>query len=182
MNDLDAAVVEDAGHEQAAVAVRRVLLAAHDGEAIVAEAALQPLDARHEELRLGDAPIEDVAVLVVVLVCFRSAAELAPEEAVLDRRVRQRGLECNAIDLRRKAAVLRGADVEEDLDVLLAQEPEEVLEGVAGVADGQELPRRHAAVTQKSILGAQLRHLADRKRVIGQTVAAADAARVFPPP
>jgi hypothetical protein len=58
----------------------RVLLAAHDGDAMTANADFEALDAVEKQRRFGKPPVEDVAFGVVEIAAVGPAAEFFAEE------------------------------------------------------------------------------------------------------
>jgi hypothetical protein len=109
------------------MAMRRILLAAHDRHAVLLCTAFETLDRLLEPLLLGNLPVEDVTVGVVELVTVRPAAELLAKEeipnACLSHELRQH----RRIDPRDITGVRPGSDIDEYLDPVFGQEPPEMI-------------------------------------------------------
>jgi hypothetical protein len=63
-----------AADEQVAMAEGRVLLAAHDRDAVLLDSRFQSLDPRSKEWRFGEARVEHIALGIVELCALRPAA------------------------------------------------------------------------------------------------------------
>jgi hypothetical protein len=74
---VDAALDEDAGDEEAAVAMGGIFFCAEKGDAKFLHAGFEAGEAVEEEFGFGDAVVEYVAFGVVVSVAFGAAAEFA---------------------------------------------------------------------------------------------------------
>src|SRR5690606_21809642 len=96
----------------------------------------QPLDAVLVELLRLDAVVVDLAVGTVARARLRAAAEELAQDEIADRRIRHGPLERPARELGREPTDRLAARVDEHLDVVRAQEPEELLDRVVAVAGG----------------------------------------------
>jgi hypothetical protein len=102
MQEFVAALDENPADQQTPMAMSRVFLAAHQGDAKLRNSALQSLYAGHKGGSGGPLAIENAAGVVVIFLAPGTAAELIAEEEVFDSRGRQVSLQGCAIELRGK--------------------------------------------------------------------------------
>jgi hypothetical protein len=75
---------ENAGDEQAAMAVRGIFFGAEERHAKFADAGFETRQTLLEEIGIGDAIVEDVAFGIVVFVAIRAATEFAAKIKILE--------------------------------------------------------------------------------------------------
>jgi len=84
VQELDAIACENATDEQAAVAIGRVLFAAHDGNPVHVGVFLQTSDSLAEKGCLGDAAVEDISIGVIERIALGAATQFLAHVAVLN--------------------------------------------------------------------------------------------------
>jgi len=131
-----APLCEDAAHQQAAMAVRRVFLAAHQRYAELRHAAFQALHAALKECVAGAFSIKDAALVVIIVIAAGSAAQFFAQEKVLHAGSGQLALERSLVELRRIFRIGRRTRVDHDLNSVACQQKRKSLEGMRGMADG----------------------------------------------
>jgi len=114
-----------------------------------APATSSSMPALFEVGRLRAAVVVDAAVGAVVLGAIRAPAELAPEEDVLDRVVRECLRESSLPDLRCPLRHGMRAHVHKHRDLLRAQQRDDLLRGVARVADAVDGRHRRYPYSQR---------------------------------
>jgi len=124
--------------QQAPMAMRGVLLAAHDRHPVLLRPSLKAADGPLEPILLGNLPIEDVTARIVEILPLRSTTQLPAEEEVLDVSLRdQLGQDSNVRPLD-ETRVGPGANVDQHLDPVLDQEATEVSGVVVRMADRED--------------------------------------------
>jgi hypothetical protein len=122
--------------EQASMAVVRVALAANKRETVGACSVDHPFDRRAERRFLRHGAVQRVALVVVVGLAGRTPTEFLAEEQVAHPVLSDGGLKLLAIEMRGEPRVREGADVDQELDLLLRDEAYEGVELVVRVPYG----------------------------------------------
>jgi hypothetical protein len=130
---------EHPSDEQPPMAMGGVLLAAHDGDAMLADAGQQALDSRAKVRGPRHPPVEDVPSGVVTVLVVGSSTEIAPEEDVAATSFLQPVRELIAVCPLSVAGVRPGAYVGDHLHARSLQEPCEALCRVARMSYGQQV-------------------------------------------
>jgi len=136
MQQFVAALDQNAANQQAAMAVRRVFLAAHQGHSELRHTAFQPFNAALEERIARALTVEDATARVVVIVSAWASAEFFAEEEVFDAASREIPSQSSLIELRRKLRVRRRPRIDDDLNAVAGQQSGKRLEAMRGMADG----------------------------------------------
>ena len=139
MLDGDAALLERARYQQCAMAVQRLLLAAHQGDAALVRCPHYAPHAVIEQVRFRQASIVDAPVLVVARPVRRPAAQLSAQEHVIYAGPLQRAAENAVVELGIVAAGRRRADVHYFVHAVFAQQIQERFRRVVRVADCENL-------------------------------------------
>jgi hypothetical protein len=124
---------EHPSDEQSAVAVLGILLCAHHRNPQHFDPMAKSLKPPSECCGARDRVVAHVTVLIVEVIVCRSATELAPKEDVLHAGCVQRVDEWLAVEPRRIARGWPRADVGDALNLLCAQQCQEVLQVVVRV-------------------------------------------------
>ncbi len=132
---------EDPANQQAAVAVRRVLLAAEHRDPVAPHPGDQSIEPAQEPWRAGDQVVADVALLVVEHVLGRPPAELGAQEHVANPGCRQRSFEWRPVELRRVPGAGNRSNVCDHIDRVLSQQTDQAVDVVIGMADAEDRPR-----------------------------------------
>jgi hypothetical protein len=125
VDDRNISCVENPGDEKEAVAVGRILLAAHHRDSILPRPVEQPVQTSLELLRVGHPPVEHMTVEIVELVTVGSAPKLLPKEHVLQALFFESKLEISAIELRVEPRERCSTYIDDDLDVVQFQQADE---------------------------------------------------------
>ena len=141
MLERDAVAGEHPADEQAAVAIGRILFAAHDGNAIHCAILFESSNALAKESRLGDTVVENIPIRVVERISLRAAAQFLAHVAVLDAPALNRALDLRVVEVRHISRKRLGADIHEHLYGMPLQQAEEDVEGMIRVADGVDAGR-----------------------------------------
>jgi len=121
---------QDAAHQQAAMAMSRIFLAAQQSYAKRDDPALQSFYTFHE-CRIGlHAAVEHVPVFVVIRRISRAATQFAAKKNVFDPALSKFSLHDFTVELRGKAGIGRGPSVHNHIDLMACQKPGKVLPGV----------------------------------------------------
>jgi hypothetical protein len=136
--DVHSVSQRDSRHQQASVAIGRVLLCAHGRDPHASRAVQQPLHAGGEELRLSYEVIADVSLGVVVTGVIWPAPKLLAQEDVADALFAKAPLKDGLIEAGGVSGMRPGAHVGDGLDPVADEEVEEVLERVIRVPDGEQ--------------------------------------------
>src|SRR5262249_31814023 len=134
---LESPVAPDVGHldavphshprdQEPAMAVRRILLAAHHRDHACPSLLLEYGDAGRERCRGSDLPVEDVSVGIEESVAVRPTPKLLAQEQIFDPGCAERGFESLSIELRRVPRPRVRADIGEHLYPVHYEEREEV--------------------------------------------------------
>jgi len=143
VEDACAALSEDTSDEKPAVALRRVLLAAHHSHSVTLCLPNEVQDALGKLRRRCNPGVQHEALVIVVLVGGRASTELVSEVHVPDATCRHRLPQDLLVELRDKAGPGAGPDVNKHIYAVGPQQSQEPLDGVARVADGEDrrIPR-----------------------------------------
>ena len=133
-----AAVDEDSRDEQEAVADGRILLAAHQRDAVLLDAGLDPVDPLQETRHFGERRVQHVPLVVVTVRLGRSAAEFLAHEQVLASGRHDGLLQRLAVELRAVLRIGLSPDIDQHVDLVLPQQSAEMLVGVIGMPDREE--------------------------------------------
>jgi hypothetical protein len=125
-------------NQQAAMAMGRVLFAAKQGDAIALDAGLKAGERFLEARFLAEMAIENVTSGVVALRVCRSAAEFRTQVEITEARLFQRALKMFPVILRRKFRIGRGAKIDHDLNLMLAQKVKPDIKVMLGVAESEK--------------------------------------------
>ena len=118
MTERHPVVGQNLADEQPAVALARLPLAAKQRDPMLASTAQEALNRRLKPWLLGHAVVASVAVLVVIRLPRRPAAELLPEEEIALAGPAKRRIELLAIEVRSDARVRVGPHVDDHLNTL----------------------------------------------------------------
>jgi len=144
MAKFDSSIGQDLADEEPTMAVVRISLAAHQGDAVAMCAIDEALDSGLEWLLFGHRSVQGVALCVVVLLACWPAAELLAHEHVAHATLRHGSLKLITVEVRRVARVRKGPHIDEDFDPLPQDEPRKFLELVVRVPYGPNSEaRRH---------------------------------------
>lgn len=125
------------GNKDGAMAFERFLFRAHEDEVELREPFLDAGEASAEQIRAGEPVKLDLSVLIAGWV-LRASAKFPAEVDIDDAGIGQGLLERLAVELGVCAAVGRGADITEGGDAVEAEQGQEAIRGVGGVADGED--------------------------------------------
>ena len=143
VHHLDTFGVERLRDEMRPVAVQRLLLRAHERDAMLRGPADDPGDTVPEIARPGDPFITDMTTLVVQGGICRTPAELTPEVHVMDAPSLERGGKRVPVEVGVEATPGCRAHVGHGGDAVLRQQCQETFQGVVGMADGEDRVFRH---------------------------------------
>lgn len=146
-------LAEYPANQEPAVAIERILFAAHYRCAILSRFVGQLLNALEEEGRPRHLRVEDVALRIIEVVADWAAAQLVAHIDVADFATLDGHLQLRAVELRHIPRVGLRAYIYERLDVVIFQERKKCVESVVGMTDGEDNER--LVVTA----GGLLRHL-----------------------
>jgi hypothetical protein len=133
-----AALGEYATDEQAAVAVGGVFLSAEKSDAESFHAGFKPCNRSLEAVIVAEAAVENMALGVVIGRVLRAAAQLRTKKKISKPGLLQRTLNKIPVKLRYVFGVGRTARIDHNLDGMPTQEFKPRLNGMVGVADGEE--------------------------------------------
>jgi len=134
----DAPLVEHAADQPSPMAVGRVFFSAQQGGAAVGDGLQKPLQTALEGGRAGQAVVADVPLGVVQIGPFRLAAQKIAQEQVIDAAIFKGAADCLAVEMGGVARVGARADVDDQADAVLLDQPEERLQGMVGMPDREE--------------------------------------------
>ena len=133
-----AAFDEDARNEQEPVADGRVFLAAHQRDAVLADSLLDPFDPAEKARDAGQRRVQDMPLVVVTVGLGRPAPEFLAQEQVLPFGGDDLALQRLTVELRAVLRIRLGPHIDQHLDLMLLEQPEEMLIGVIGMPDREE--------------------------------------------
>jgi hypothetical protein len=146
MPKFDSSIRQNLADEQPTVAIVRIPLAAHQGDAVAMRAVDQALDSCLERLLFGHRSVQRTTLGIVVLLVRRATPQLLSEEEIANAALSHRRLELVAVEVRRKARVWKGPHIDEELNPLSQNEMRKGIELVVRMAYGPDNgARRHRA-------------------------------------
>ena len=122
MQNFVSSLDQDTCHQQASMTVRRIFLAAHQGDAKFRHAAFQPFNPSDKAGIRGDPAVKHVPIGVVILRIVRPSTQFPAQKQIFDTRLVEEVLENLTIELRRVAGVGRGTDIDKNLDGMLRKQ------------------------------------------------------------
>jgi hypothetical protein len=132
MMDGEIRCAQMARNQQSAVAVQRLALGAHEGDAMTRGALAQPVEAVAEGVSRRDLGMADARAL---------AAQLRAKEHIDDAGRAQAFRQRLAVELRIEARIRRRAYIGQRGDPVLAEQIEEALDRMVGMPDGEDVVR-----------------------------------------
>ena len=129
---------KNSGDEQEAVADGRVFLAAHQRDAVFLDPLLDPLDPAEKARDAGERRVQDMPLVVVAVGLGRAAPELLAQEQVLPFGGDDLALQCLAIELRAVLRIGLSPDIDQDIDLVLPQQPDKMFVRVIGMPDREQ--------------------------------------------
>ena len=129
---------EDSRDEQKAMADGWVFLAAHQRDAVFLNALLDPLDPAEKSWNAGERRVQDMPLVVVAVGLGRTAPEFLAQEQVLPSGGDDLALQGLAVELRAVLRIGLSADIDQHVDLVLPQQPDEMLVGVVGMPDREQ--------------------------------------------
>lgn len=138
VHDLGTGGLQHSPDEHTPVTLRRVLFPTEQGDAPRPRGIEHRLDPFLEARCFGQPIVQDVLVVIVELLARRPTAQHVADEEILDPVFAQRPLDRLLVEVRRMARVRAGAHVGDGLDPMLAQQPEQRLDRVVRVPDGED--------------------------------------------
>jgi hypothetical protein len=127
---------QNSSHQQPAMAVRRIFLAAHKGKPIFGHPALKPFDPGHKGGIGGHAAVHGMSFHVVIRLILRPSTQLPAEKQIFDSGCIQSTLKNFTVELRGVFRIGCGPDVHEDFNAVLGEQFRKCLERMRGVPDG----------------------------------------------
>jgi len=138
VDDADAVVLQHAAHQQPAVAVGRVFLAAKDGRAGLREPFQQPLDSLPETGRFGQRAVQHPPLVVIESLVLGAPAQQVAEVQILNSQVMKRRMDRLAIELRGIPRIGTRSNVDQRGNLMPCQEVEKRLQRMIGMPDRPE--------------------------------------------
>ncbi len=132
------ALDEDARDEQKPVADGRVFLAAHQRDAVLPDSLLDPLDPAEKSRHAGERRVQDMSLVVVTVLFRRTAAEFLAQKQVLPFGGDDLALQRLAVELRAVLRIGLSPHIDQHLDLMLLEQPDEMLIRVIGMPDREE--------------------------------------------
>ena len=134
---LDSGVSEDGPDEQPPVALRRVLLTAHHGNAISTDAIHQPLDTLAKDPSLRDTRVQRVTVVVIQFRReLRASSELTTEIDVLQACLKDSRSQFSSVEMRYVSGIWSRPDIGKHVNVVHPQQCQELFDRLIRVPDG----------------------------------------------
>lgn len=129
---------EDSRDEQKAVADGRVLLAAHQRDAVLLDPLLDPLDPAEKARDAGERRVQHMPFVVVAVGLGWAATEFFTEKQVLPSGSNDLALQYLTIELRVIPRIRLRPDIDQHIDLVLAEQCDEILARVIGVPNREE--------------------------------------------
>ena len=129
---------EHARDEQEPVADGGVFLAAHQRDAVLSDPLLDPFDAAEKARHAGERRVEDVSLVVVTVLFRRTAPEFLAQEQILPFGGDDLALQRLAVELRAVLRIRLGPHIDQHVDLMLLEQPDEMLVRVIGMPDREE--------------------------------------------
>jgi hypothetical protein len=127
MQYVDPSAADHARYQQVPMANGRVLFAAHEGDAVLGHAALEPLDASQKRRRLGHSVIQCVARFVQKSLPIGPAAKLLTHEQVANPSRFHAPLQVAFVELRVVTRERLRPHVDQYLDPMLVEQLQQLL-------------------------------------------------------
>ena len=133
-----AAFNEDARDEQEPVTDGRIFLAAHQRDAVLPDSLLDPLDPAEKPRDAGECRVQDMPLVVVTVLFRRTAAEFLAQEQILPFGGDDLALQCLTVELRAVLRIRLSPHIDQHVDLMLPEQPDEMLVRVIGMPDREE--------------------------------------------